>query len=486
MGGILGIGSGIDIDSIVTAMVNAEKAPKTLQLDRLEKTTTARFSALGTVKGSLSGLQTAIQNLNKPSLFTTRTASSSASGVLTAKADADVPAGKYSIQVQQLATSSKVGLQSIEDASTAKFDSGKLTISAGSSSFDVDVTADNNSLSGIRDAINEAGKEQGVSATIVNDASGSRLVLSSSKSGDNNDIKVTSAPDTSDGATSGDIRLDTLAFDPAVTTTKPDSETGAAGIINKAQSAILFVDGLKSVSESNSVSTAIEGVTLNLVSAQSSEDIAAGKTVDVTVGVDKASVKTNIQKFVDAYNGLMNTVSQQTAVVSMGDGEKPVVGALVGDATMRGLVSGLRNELVKMTGSDGPQALAQLGITTQKDGTLKIDDSKLTAALDKDFQGVADYLTGDNGLMKRLDKNVNEYLKSGGVFDQRTTALQKTLNGPGGIDEQRKTLDTRIAKLQERLVAQYSAMDQLVAGLQKTSESLANQLANLPGLVKKD
>jgi flagellar hook-associated protein 2 len=114
MAGILGVGSGIDIDSIVTALVNAEKAPKTQQLDRLEKATTSRFSALGTLKGSLSNLQTAIQNLNKPSLFTSRTASSSASGVLTAKADSSAVAGKYSVQVQQLATSSKVDRQCLD------------------------------------------------------------------------------------------------------------------------------------------------------------------------------------------------------------------------------------------------------------------------------------------------------------------------------------------------------------------------------------
>ena len=209
------------------------------------------------------------------------------------------------------------------------------------------------------------------------------------------------------------------------------------------------------------------------------------------MGVDKATVKSNIQKFVDAYNGLMNSVAQQTAVVPV-EGSNPVVGALVGDATMRGLVAGLRNELVKMVGDDGVRALAQMGITTTWDsatksgGTLKIDDAKLSAALDKDFEGVADYLTGSNGLMGRLDKNVNEYLKAGGVFDQRTTALNNTLKGPGGIDEQRKTLDARIAKLQERLTAQYTAMDQLVSRLQKTGESLSNQLASLPGFVRKD
>lgn len=589
MAGILGIGTGIDIDRIVTAQVNAEKAPKTQQLDRLEKATTSRLSALGTLKGSLSGLQTAIQNLNKPSLFSTRTASSSSSAVLSAKADPAAIAGKYSVQVQQLATSSKVGLQSVPADASTTFSSGKMTISAGSTSIEVDVSATNNTLAGMRDSINAAGKDKGISATIVTDASGSRLVLSSTATGAGNDIKVAV---TEDGVTSGTVSLASQAFQPSAslklpafsgapastlfqsgnlaikagtstlnvaisdgsslesvrdainaagtgqgvsasietdvagsrlvlnstngtaleltataaggtptsnpltslnpasdvsaTSSGPDSTSGAAGVITKAQSAVLFVDGLKVVSASNTVTSAIDGVTLNLAGAQSASDLAAGKTVDVTIGVDKGSVKSNIQKFVDSYNSLMNTAAQQTAVVQVGEGSNPVTGALVGDATVRGLLSGLRNELVKMTGEEGTRALADLGITTQKDGTLKIDDAKLSSALDTKFDQVANYFTGDKGLMVRLDKNVGEYLKVGGVFDQRTKALQSTLTGPGGIDDQRKALDLRVSKIQERLVAQYTAMDQLVSRLQKTSESLSNQLASLPGLVKKD
>ncbi|MFG0380590.1 flagellar filament capping protein FliD [Pseudomonas sp. zbq_18] len=585
MAGILGVGSGIDIDSIVTALVNAEKAPKTLQLDRLEKATTSRFSALGTLKGSLSGLQAAIQNLNKESLFTGRTASSSASSVLAAKANASAVAGSYSVQVQQLASSSKVGLQSVSSSASTTFNSGTLTILTGSSSFDVNVTANNNSLAGVRDAINTAGKGVGVSATIVTDSSGSRLVLNSSKSGEGNDIKVAVSED---GVTTGTVALTTQAFQPsasltlptfaagsgstfqagnlaisaagveldiavndgdsledirdaintagagqgvsasietdasgarlvlnstngtaltasatasggaigsnALTTLNPEdgvtaissgpnSTTGAAGVINKAQSAVLYVDGLKVVSDSNSVTSAIEGVTLNLASAQSSSDLAAGKTVNITIGSDKTAIKSGIQAFVDAYNGLINTARQLTAVVQVGEGENPVTGALVGDATVRGLLSGLRSELVKMTGEEGTRALAELGITTQKDGTLKIDDAALTSALGSNLEGVADYFTGDKGLMGRLDKMVEGYLKSNGVFDQRTKSLQSTLSN---IDDQREALDLRIEKVQERLVAQYSAMDQLVANLTRTSEALSNQLASLPGFVKKD
>lgn len=488
MAGILGVGSGIDISSIVTALVDAEKAPKTAQLDRLENATTERFSGLGTLKSALSNFQTAVKSLNQTSLFEARTASSSNTGVLTVSASSTAPAGKYSIQVQQLAASSKVALQSVSGGSAATFNSGSLTITAGSDSIDVDVTAANNSLAGMRDAINTAGLSKGISASIVTDASGSRLVLSSTKTGEGNDIQVSVAED---GVTTGANALTTQAFTPTVDPGDPEAfvapnstaGNGAGGVITKAQSAELTVDGLQIVSASNSITTAVDGVTLNLVSAQSSADLLAGKTVDVTVGVDKAGVKTNLQKFVDAYNKLMSTTAQLTSVVQVGEGKAPVTGPLLGDATVRGLVSGIRNELVEMTGEDGVRALADLGITTQKDGTLKLDDSKLTTALNNNFDKVASYLTGETGLMGRLDKNVDAFIKTDGVLDQRIKGLQATLTG---IDKQRATLDLRIAKVQERLVAQYTAMDQLVGRLQKTGESLTNQLASLPGFVKKD
>jgi flagellar hook-associated protein 2 len=485
MVGITGIGSGIDIDSIVTAMVNAERAPKTNQLDRLEKTTVARISAMGSLTSALNTFKTAVDSLNKTSLFESRTASSSNTSALKVTAATTAPAGNYNVQVKQLATSSKVALQSVAGGSTATFNSGSLTISAGSSSFDVDITASNNTLAGMRDAINEAGKSSGVSATIITDDSGSRLVLSSTKSGAGNDIQVVASED---NVTTGANALTSQALVPTVDPgnadafIKPDSTTGAGGVITKAQSAKLSIDGLELVRETNRIEDALEGVTLDLTAAQSATDLADGKTISVTVGVDKSSVKSNLQKFVDAYNALISTTSQLTAVVPV-DGGSPVTGPLLGDSSIRNVLSSLRNEMVKMTGEDGVRALADLGITTEKDGKLKLDDTKLTKALESNFDQVAGYLAGDNGLMGRLSKSVGAYVGTTGVLKQRTDALQAT---KVGVDEQRKVLAIRVESLQTRLYAQYNAMDSLVGRLQKTSESLANQLASLPGFVRKD
>lgn len=488
MVGITGIGSGIDIDSIVKVLVDSERAPKTAQLDRLEKSTVSRISALGTLTGALNGFKTAIDALNKTSLFEARTASSSNTSALRATASSTAPAGSYSVQVQQLASSSKVALQSVQPIEVGQaptFNSGTLDISVGDESFSVNITAENNTLAGMRDAINEAGKSRGVSATIITDDSGSRLVLASSKTGDGNDIKVEGADD---GVTSGDNSLVTQSFEAVADPDNeggflpPSSDSGAGGVITQAKSAKLTIDGLQLVRSTNQITDALEGVTLDLVAAQSSADLLDGKTISVNVGVDKSGVKSNLQKFVDAYNSLISTTSQLTAVVPV-DGSNPVTGPLLGDSSVRNVLSGLRNEMVKMAGEGGVRALADLGITTEKDGTLKLDDAKLTATLDSNFDQVAGYLTGENGLMGRLAQSVSGYVATDGVLKQRTDALNGTkLN----IDKQRADLELRIEKIQTRLYAQYNAMDSLVGQLTRTSESLTSMLANLPGFVKKD
>lgn len=574
MVGITGIGSGIDIDSIVKALVDSERAPKEAQLTRLEKATTSRISALGSFRSVVSELSTTLQSLNKLSAFQKQTVSSSSSSVLTAAASGDVPVGKFSLQVQQLASSSKVALQSVTGGSAATFNSGSLTISAGTSSIDVDITEDNNSLLGIRDAINTAGSSQGISASIVTDASGSRLVLSSSKSGAGNDLQVVA---TQDGVTQGANSLKALAFSAgnstaqlptvasgaaatfkagtlniasgavnlavaidaedsldtirqkintdgagqgisasietvdggarlviqssnaealSISATTDDSSAGDNSLtslasvagsnsktIDTAKSAMLKVDGLSVVKSTNSISDVIEGVTINLVSAQSADDIAANKTVDITISQDKGSVRSNLQKFVDAYNKLVQTTSDLTAVVPVGEGKQPVTGPLLGDTSVRNLLSGMRKELVQLGDSLDVQSLAELGITTQKDGKLSINSTTLDTALAEKYDKAAEFLSGENGLMGRLEAVVKPYLGTEGVLQQREKGLQTTISN---IDKQREALSLRIEKVQARLYSQYNAMDMLVGRLQKTSESLANQLASLPGFVKKE
>ncbi|WQN26869.1 flagellar filament capping protein FliD [Stutzerimonas stutzeri] len=468
MAGVTGIGSGIDIDSIVKSMVAAERAPKESQLATLEKKTTTQITAIGALRSAISEFQTALGTLNKPELFQARSATSSKSDLVGVSAGTKAGPGRYQVEVKQLATSSKVALAAVKNSAEvpARFGSGSLEIQLGNEGFFVvNVDEGNNTLAGIRDAINKQGAEKGVTATIVTDDDGARLVLSSSKTGADKDITVkpTPAGEVEDGYTS----LDILEFDGVDATASAGART-----LTAAQSAIITVDGLTVTSATNKVDGAIEGVTLDL-KAKTAKD----EPLTITVAEDKAGVKKQIQSFVDSYNKLIGVINAQTKVTSVGEGKAPVTGALVGDATARTMLGAIRNELVNAQG-DGPlRALADLGITTQKDGTLKIDDSKLGKVMDSNFAELPGVFTGESGLASRLDATLKPYTQTGGILEQRNKVMTETVSK---IDKQKADLDRRITSLQERLYKQFNAMDTLVGKMANTSSSLLASLENLP------
>ncbi|MCB4794402.1 flagellar filament capping protein FliD [Pseudomonas sp. NP21570] len=473
MAGVTGIGSGIDIDSIVSSMVAAERAPKETQLANLEKKTTTQITAVGALKSAISDFQTALSGLNKPELFQARSATSNKSDLVGVSASTTAGAGSYQVEVEKLAASSKVALAAVKNTADApaRFASGTLEISLGlpgetpsKESFSVTVDEGNNTLAGMRDAINAAGKEMGVSATIVTDEHGSRLVLSSSKTGDGRDITV--AGSDAGPVQDGQVSLSKLAFDGT-------SSTGeGARALTTAQSARLSIDGLQIVSETNKVEGAIDGVTLDL-KAKTVEN----EPLTINVAEDKAGVKKQIQSFVDSYNKLIGVINAQTKVTSVGDDKAPVTGALVGDATARTLLNTIRNELVNVQGDGALRALTDIGITTQKDGTLKIDDAKLGKVMDGNFTELPALFTGDRGLASRLDAKLKPYTETGGILEQRNKAMTETISK---IDDQKEDLNRRITSLQERLYKQFNAMDLLVGQLSNTSNSLLASLENLP------
>lgn len=466
MAGITGIGSGIDIDAIVKATVAAERAPKDAQLTRVNSAAEAKISALGTLRSSLNDFQSALKGLNDISLFNSRTASSSDSARLTATADQNALAGKYSIEVLNLASASKLTSGSVAGNSSAVFETGgTLKVGLGEDSFDVQI-ADGATLKDVRDAINTQLKDQGISANIVSDpvAGTSRLVLSSDKTGAGNDLElsVESTADQSDPAS-----LHALV--------------SGKSVVN-ADNARFKVDGLEIESATNKVSDVIEGVTFNLLQANGQDE---NKVMSLTVGDNTAAVKSNLQKFVDAYNKLISTTDSLTRVTQV-SGSEPLVGGLVGDSSVRNLLNGLRRELgAPAAGAEAGdfRVLSDLGITTGKDGKLTLDGSKLDKALAENYEGVGKFLTGADGLMSRLIQSVDGYAKSGGVLEQRVKGYEQTR---ADVKEQRAALDLRVEKIQARLYAQYNAMDSLIGQLSRTSDWMASALSNLPGVVRKE
>ncbi len=478
MAGITGLGSNINIDEIVKALVDAERAPKESQLSRVEKSATSKFSAVGQLKSAISDFQAALKDLNSSDLFSKRAAKSSNTDLATVSATNKASSGTYQVTVEKLATASKVGTASFAKDATAAA-AGTLTVKLGPDDRGVDVqVAAGATLSEIRDSLNKALKDKGVSANIVsNPADGSsRLVLSSNTTGAGKDIYVQASAGL-EAFRIGNFADNAPTSSPTGALTALDGNNAASsGYISQAQDAEFTIDGLSLRSASNTVSNAISEVTLNLVSAE------PGKKFKVTVEQDTATVKGNIKKFVDAYNKLIGVTKSLTAVTSVGEDKAPVTGALVGDATVRSLVSTVRNELVSPSGQkDGISILSDLGITTQKDGTLKIDDTKLDKVLSTQYEAVAGFFTGEKGLTARMNAKLDVYTGTGGILAKRQDGLQSTLDS---VTEQRTKLNQRIEQVQKRLYAQYNAMDSLIASLKQTSDRLGQALSNLPGVVK--
>lgn len=482
----IGIGSGLNIGSIVSSMVAAERAPKETQLANLEKKTTTQITAVGALKGAISDFQTALGALNKADLFQARSASSSKADIVSVTASTTAGPGSYQIEVKALATNSKVALRSFANTADAPatFGSGTLTLKVGAQTLDISVGESNNTLAGIRDAINKSGTDLGVSATIVTDDTGARLVLTGTKTGEGEDISVSV---TSEDASAGAFSLEDLEYssltsepkasdyggadDPAYVTALSAYHKGPMTLVT-AQSAKVTVDGMTVTSKTNKIDSAIEGVTLDLKAKT-----VANEPLTISVAEDKAGVKKQVQSFVDAYNKLIGVINVQTKVTPVGDGKTPVTGALVGDATARTLLGTIRNELVNTQGDGAIRALADMGITTQKDGTLAIDNGKLDKTLAAGFEQLSGFFTGDTGLAARLDGKLKPYTQAGGILEQRNKVMTETISK---IDKQKEDLNRRITSLQERLLKQFNAMDSLVGQLANTSASLLASLENLP------
>lgn len=461
MAGITGIGSGMDIDAMVGALVAAEKAPKEAQLTRLATATTTKISALGTLRTALSSFQTALKDLNDVKLFENRSAKSSSTDLLTATASKTAQSGTYSVKIEQLATGSKTATAALESDFTTGV-AGTLTIKVGDGEGVAVDLGEGASLTQVKDALNATLEGSGVTANLLTDPSTgkARLVMSSTNTGEGKDVSIT----TSAG-------LEALAID-----TGGAATAVAGGVLERAQNAKFTIDGLALQSATNKVEGAIPDVALDLVSADKD------KTVTITVAQDKEGVSANIKKFVTAYNNLIKTTNSLTKVTKVGEDGQPLAGGLVGDSSVRSILSGIQNELTSVGGSDGVRMLSDLGITTQKDGTLAVDDKKLDTALEKNFSAVGGFFTGEAGLMNRLNSRVEGFNQSGGILAQRVSGLEAT---NADIKTQREKLDLRIESMSTRLYAQFNAMDTLVAQLANTSSWLENTLSSLPGVVKK-
>lgn len=456
----LGLGSGLDTGAIVKALVDSDKAAKQGQITRATTTTTNSISGVGTLKSLLAAFNTAMKDLSSTTTpqFSGFAATSSAPGVLTATASNSAVNGTYAIKVNNLATASKVTSAAFAGGTTSAIPSGTMTISQKGVNYNLNVP-DGSTLQSVRDAINADSslKAAGLSANIITDSFGSRLVLGSTTTGAGSDISV-----------SGIAGLEIDGTNVVGANNTPLTATSAGAISALAKDANFTVDGMVLTSKSNTVSTAISGLTLNLLG------VADGGTSTVTVAPNNDGLKASIQKFVDAYNAIANSITALTKPSLDSDGKLTVPAKLTGDALPRSLLATIRTPLSETGAGDALTSLAQLGVTTdQKTGALNFDGVKFSAAMsDKKLSGeVQTLFTGTNGLLERMSKAIEPFSERGGILDQRTTTLTRTQTR---LKNDQEALDRRVVTLTAVLTKKYNDMDTLVGKLKATANNITS------------
>ena len=440
-----GIGSGLDVNTLVSQLVAAERAGPDKILTTKTTTANSQISALGTIKSALSNLQTSLTALSSSGSLNQLSAQSAESTVFSATADGTATAGSYNVEVVSLATAAKLASTAYASSSATVGD-GTVTIGLGAKSFSVTLASGSDSLANLVSAINGASGNPGVSATIVNDVNGAHLMLTSQLTGAANTLSVNSA------LTAGGASFVTMNS----ITTPADAH--------------IRVDGFDSYSASNSVSTAVNGLTINLAKAL------PGTQVLLTTAADQTAITKAIQSFVTTYNAALTTIATQTKADPTGGTSGP----LVGDSTMRNLISRVRGNVGNPITGTGSQftLLSQIGLTTNTDGTLKLDTDKLGGALKSDAASVKKLFAGTGGIASTMTTTLSGYLQTDGLLDNETTSLQSQLKD---VTRQKDLLNTRMDDEQARYLKQFSALDTLIAQMKQTSTYLTQQLANLPG-----
>jgi flagellar hook-associated protein 2 len=453
-----GLGSGLDINGIISKLMQVESQPLTAMATK-EAGYQAKLSAFGSLKGALSSLQTAAQTLKNTSTFTGMSASSSDNTLFSVSATSSAKAGAYDIGVTTVAKANSV--RTNVNYGTDTFDSGTLRITIGTGTpKDITFTG-TNTLSGIRDAINNA--NAGVTAAIINDGTADRLTLTSSTTGTAGAITV-AAPTTNNDGTR---RLTDLIGGNLTTT-------------QTATNAVLTINGVTITRSSNTISDAIDGITLNLLKEPSQTLPITPLTGKLTVTKNTGAVTSAVSVFVKAYNDALAQIKSMTAY----DAANKKASVLTGDSTARSIQSQLSGLLgTSVSGIAGGIArLSDIGVGIQKDGTLSVDSSKLSAALADSSKDVTSLLTqttsGNEGIAVRFNSLLEGIVGNDGLIESRTDGISSSIKD---LQKRAESFQNRLTQIERRYRAQFTALDTLVASMNKTSAYLSQQLANLPG-----
>ena len=468
----LGAGSGLDLNTLLTGLMQAEQQPL-FALQKREASFQSRISAFGSLKGALSTLQTSasamvpVSGTTAIAKYTTFSASVADTSIASASASTGAVAGTYSLEVstlaqtQRLVTPNTAGYTSASNAIAT----GDLKIEFGSLNTDTNVyTADptraktitisstNATLGGLRDAINNA--NIGATATIINGTGGTQLVLSSKETGLANVIKLS-------GLTGFD-------YNPATNTGTFTQATAQGG--QAASNAAFSLNGISATSSTNIVSGALDGVSLTLT-----KTTAALTPTTVKVSKDHTGSLTNaLNTFIKSYNDANKLMSELGAY----NPTTKSAGALQGNSALRTTRNQLSTLVFSASASDDPtfKNLSNIGVTLAKDGSLSLDSTKLSAAIAASPTGVANLVSAVGSAFKT---GIEGIIGTGGILTSATEGSERSIKD---LTKRQAELSQRLSGIESLYKKRFTALDSLVAGMKQTSSYLNQQLANLPNV----
>ena len=471
----LGVGSGLALDDLVQQLLTAERQPKEERLNAKEERIEAEISGLGQIKSKLSDFKDAVDELRSDNGINGReptiTNPSEDNDVLSAEASNSALRGSYEIVVEQLAAGSRITTDA--GAFTSSSDpvltsgTGSLTFDVGGSeSFTVDVTA-GMSLTALREKINSADDNFGVTANIIDTGTGAgpRLVFSSDETGDGNDLVITN--DT------GAAELDRLS-------TTGGTNNISAENIESARNAIAYVDGIEVQSSSNEFENTIQNVSFDVNEVSPKDAAGEFQATKLDIGYDKEGLDKKIRDFVDNYNALIDEIGTLT---KYGESELEDDGALAGDSLLRGIQSGLASIVGDSVSSSALGGLFQIGIEFDDEGKLEIGstdfglgsgEDRLEDALEDNFDEIAKLFTdSDEGIATRLYEFSKEYTSYSGLISLRERSVKDEREE---LYDERETLELRMLNYEEILRDKYLNLDQTVAQLNQTGSALLASL----------
>ncbi|MBO9489064.1 flagellar filament capping protein FliD [Endozoicomonas sp. G2_1] len=437
----LGIGSGLPLNTLVEGLLNAERVPTELRLNARQENLQLELSGVGAFRSALSSFQDTLGKLTANNAFNQQTITTSNDNI-SVTTNGFASNGEFDVNVQQLASGTQLKSAAIASSATT-LGSGTLTFTAGANNFTVDIDAADD-LSAIRDKINAESGNFGVTANIINADSGTFLILNSTQTGSANNLSVTTS-------------------DPSLAAISTNNTVNTA-----AQDAIITVDGNTITNSSNEFKNIIEDVTITANALTTTENSR------ITIEQDTASARELVDEFVNSFNTLSTSLTGLAA---------PRQGRLAFDPNIRQIRQQITDVLLDTVSNSSVGNLQNLGIELDDNGLLQVSSfssqniasgsQRLSNALSDNLEEVGKLFASDDGVATRISAIVDTYVNSDGVLTQRQRSLNEQLED---VSEERAAFAVRLADFEQRLIAQFTALDSAVAGFNSTRDFVTNAL----------